>query len=152
MMKATDYGKATVIVVNWNGQRFLDECLTALGRQSYPNFGVILVDNGSTDGSVEFVRERFPLVDIISLPENIGFAGANNRAINRALADGTQYVALLNNDTKADEQWLEHLVRVMASGRDIGICAPRCCGWTPPHPRLGGAHVQMGENLRAGSR
>ena len=125
MMKCTDYGKATVIVVNWNGKRFLDECLTALGRQTYPNFGVILVDNGSTDGSVEFVRERFPRVDIISLPENIGFAGANNRAITRALADGTQYVALLNNDTKADEQWLEHLVRVMASGRDIGICASK---------------------------
>lgn len=118
-------GHAIVIVVNWNGKRFLDDCLTALERQTYPNFGVILVDNGSTDGSVEFVRERFPRVDILGLPENVGFAGANNRAMTQALAGGAQYVALLNNDTKADERWLEHLVRVMASGSGIGICASK---------------------------
>ena len=118
-------GHAIVIVVNWNGKRFLDDCLTALERQTYPNFGVILVDNGSTDGSVEFVRERFPRVDILGLPDNVGFAGANNRAMTQALAARAQYIALLNNDTKADERWLEHLVRVMASGSDIGICASK---------------------------
>jgi len=126
-------GQAIVIVVNWNGKRFLDDCLTALERQTYPNFGVILVDNGSTDGSVEFVRERFPRVDILGLPENVGFAGANNRAMTQALSGRAQYIALLNNDTKADERWLEHLVRVMESGKDIGICASKMLRMEDPH-------------------
>ena len=141
MKTGTDYGQAAVIVVNWNGRHFLDDCLTALEKQTYPNFEVTLVDNGSTDGSVEFVRERFPGVRIIGLAENAGFAKANNLAIARALNDGAQYVALLNNDTKADERWLEHLVRAMASKSDIGICASKMLRMDDPRVLDSAGHI-----------
>ena len=125
MQKITDKGYAKVIIVNWNGKRFLDDCLSALGEQTYPNLEVILVDNGSTDGSVDFVHDHFPRVHIMSLNENVGFAKANNSAMIKALNDGAQHIALLNNDTKVDEKWLEHLVAVMESEKDIGICASK---------------------------
>ncbi len=141
MKTGTDYGQAAVIVVNWNGRHFLDDCLTALEKQTYPNFEVTLVDNGSTDGSVEFVRERFPRVRLIGLAENVGFAKANNLAIARALNDGAQYVALLNNDTKADERWLEHLVRAMASKSDIGICASKMLRMDDPRVLDSAGHI-----------
>ncbi|MDD1710071.1 MAG: glycosyltransferase family 2 protein, partial [Methanoregulaceae archaeon] len=141
MMNISDQGSARIIVVNWNGKRFLDDCLTALERQTYPNFDVTLVDNGSTDGSVEFVRERFPRVHVISLPDNAGFSKANNHAITLALNDGVPYIALLNNDTKVDERWLEHLVRVMESGKDIGICASKMLRMEAPHILDSAGHI-----------
>lgn len=133
MKTGTDYGQVAVIVVNWNGKRFLDDCLTALEKQTYPNFEVTLVDNGSTDGSVDFVRDRFPWVRIIGLPENKGFSAANNRAIRQALSEGAQYVALLNNDTKADERWLEEMVRIMEPEKSVGICASKMLRMDAPH-------------------
>jgi len=133
MKTTTDYGRVVVIVVNWNGKRFLDDCLTALGKQTYPNFEVTLVDNGSTDGSMDFVRDRFPRVRIIGLPENKGFSAANNWAIRQALREGAQYVALLNNDTKADERWLEHLVMIMEPEKGIGICASKMLRMESPY-------------------
>jgi GT2 family glycosyltransferase len=133
MRKITDQGHARVIIVNWNGKHFLGECLSALERQSYPNFDVTLVDNGSTDGSVDFVHDHFPRVHVVSLHENVGFAKANNIAMIRALSDGAQYIALLNNDTKVDEKWLEHLARIMASEKDIGICASKMLRMEAPH-------------------
>ncbi|HTZ41453.1 MAG TPA: glycosyltransferase family 2 protein [Syntrophales bacterium] len=133
MKKISDQYPARVIVVNWNGKHFLDDCLTALEKQTYPNFEVTLVDNGSADGSVAFVRNRFPRVHIIDLPENLGFSGANNRAMTHALGIGAQYIALLNNDTKVDERWLEHMVRVMESEKNIGICASKMLRMDTPH-------------------
>lgn len=125
MKKISDQGYARVIIVNWNGKRFLGDCLGAVERQTYPNFDVTMVDNGSTDGSVDFIHHHFPQIQILSLNENVGFSKANNKAIRTALTDGTQYIALLNNDTKVDEKWLEHLVRIMESEKDIGICASK---------------------------
>jgi hypothetical protein len=125
MKKTSNTGYARVIVVNWNGRRFLGDCLNALEKQSYTNYDVTMVDNGSTDGSVEFTHHCFPQVQILSLNENVGFSKANNKAIGKALADGTQYIALLNNDTTVDERWLEHLVRIMESEQAIGICASK---------------------------
>ena len=141
MMNISDQGSARIIVVNWNGKRFLDDCLTALEKQTYLNFDVTLVDNGSTDGSVEFVRECFPHVHVISLPDNAGFSKANNHAITLALNDGVPYIALLNNDTKVDERWLEHLVRVMESGKDIGICASKMLRMEAPHILDSAGHI-----------
>jgi len=133
MQKIKDKGYARVIIVNWNGKRFLGDCLSALEKQSYPNYDVTMVDNGSTDGSLDFTHHHFPQVQILSLNENAGFSKANNRAIIGALSDGAQYIALLNNDTKADEKWLEHLVRIMESEKDIGICASKMMRMAAPH-------------------
>jgi GT2 family glycosyltransferase len=96
----------SVIVLNWNGLRFLDTCLTALRRQRFRDFEAILVDNGSEDGSVEFVHRNFPEVSVLSLEENVGFAAGNNIGY-----QGTQgrWIVLLNNDTEADVNWLQAL-------------------------------------------
>lgn len=133
MKKISDKGYARVIIVNWNGKHFLGECLSSLEKQSYPNYDVTMVDNGSTDGSVDFTHHHFPQVQILSLNENAGFSKANNIAIIKALNDGVRYIALLNNDTKVDEKWLEHLVRIMESEQDIGICASKMLRMETPH-------------------
>ena len=111
----------TVIVVNWNGRQLLPECLASLARQSLKELEILLVDNGSSDGSVDFVRTEFPSVRILALDRNFGFAGGNNRGI---LESSGEFVALLNNDAVADPHWAERLTE---AGRDArtGIAASR---------------------------
>jgi GT2 family glycosyltransferase len=101
-----DSPDVSVIVVTWNGRQFLDACLSALAVQQDIDFEMILVDNGSGDGTAEFVRERFPQVRIVALPENLGFAAGNNRG---AAAARGGCLAFLNNDTVADPRWLRSL-------------------------------------------
>lgn len=111
----------SIIILNLNGKKFLEGCLSSLKVQSYPNFEVIIVDNGSTDGSVQFVRENFPDTIIIENKENLGFAMANNQGIK--IAKG-KYIALLNNDTVVDRNWLKNLVTVAESSPEkIGMWA-----------------------------
>ncbi|MBT3367610.1 MAG: glycosyltransferase family 2 protein [Nitrospina sp.] len=111
-----------VIVVNWNGKALLSECLESLKTQVYRHFSTILVDNGSTDGSVDFVREKFPEVRIIALSENAGFSVANNIAIRSVNSD---YVALLNNDAVAHPFWLKNLVAALESTPEAGLAASK---------------------------
>ncbi len=115
-------GKASIIVVNWNGRRYLEECLSALLAQTYSPYEIILVDNGSSDGSVEFVAQRFQEVKIIENGENLGFAAGNNVAIRQARGD---YIVTLNNDTRAEPNWLEELVKIVETDDRIGMCASK---------------------------
>lgn len=111
----------SVIVVNWNGKHLLGECLDSLTAQRFADFEVIVVDNGSRDGSVEYIRERYPDIKVESLAENLGFAGGNNAGMR--IASG-KYLALLNNDTKVDPAWLENLLNAAeASSLTIGMWA-----------------------------
>ena len=71
----------SIIIVNWNGLVHLPDCLDSLAAQTFRDFEVILVDNGSDDGSVAFVRDHYPWVKVIPLPENTGFASGNNRGL-----------------------------------------------------------------------
>ena len=119
----------SIIIVNWNGRHLLTDCLGSLRTQTYRDYEAILVDNGSSDGSVEFVRTQFPEVHLIVLPENRGFAGGNNVGI--AAATG-QYIALLNNDTKADPDWLSSLVNATASGSQVGMWASKILSYDAP--------------------
>jgi GT2 family glycosyltransferase len=114
--------KISVIVVNWNGKYYLDECLRSLEDQTFKKFETILVDNGSRDGSVAFVQEAFPWVRVVSLPENSGFCHANN--LGYAVSKG-KYIALLNNDTRVTPNWLYYLKGKMEEKESIGICASR---------------------------
>lgn len=98
--------KMSVIIANWNGKHFLPDCLSALRRQTFRDFETILVDNGSNDGSVEFVRTEFPEVTVLALSENRGFTGGNIAGY--AVAKG-ELIVLLNNDTEADLHWLEEM-------------------------------------------
>jgi GT2 family glycosyltransferase len=98
---------ASVVIPNWNGRKFLERCLGALRRQTADDLEVLLVDNASSDDSVELVERDFPEVEVVRLHENVGFASAMNAGIRRA--SGTN-VAFLNNDTEPDERWLEELL------------------------------------------
>jgi GT2 family glycosyltransferase len=112
----------SVVVLNWNGRQHLEACLSSLFEQTFHEFEVILVDNGSTDGSIEFVRTLFPEVRIIALEKNLGFCGGNNIGIRAAQGD---LVALLNNDTEADRKWLEALNDAAIRRPDVGCFASK---------------------------
>jgi GT2 family glycosyltransferase len=114
--------KVSVIVVNWNGERFLKDCLAAISNQSYGNREIILVDNGSFDNSVCLATENFPQVKIVALRENRGFTGGN--AAGLEIARGL-YIALVNNDARPEKTWLENLIQPMLRDRTIGICASK---------------------------
>jgi GT2 family glycosyltransferase len=122
MIPGEKNNKVSIIVVNWNGERFLKDCLGALFSQSYGNREIILVDNGSSDNSVCFTRENFSEVKIVALTENKGFTGGN--AVGLEIAQGA-YIALVNNDARVDQTWLESLLQAMLQDRSIGICAPK---------------------------
>src|SRR5918999_1767616 len=110
------------MIPNWNGERFLSTCLGSLRRQSFVDFETILVDNGSTDGSVAFVHRNFPEVRVLPLHENMGFSVAVNAGIRASRAE---YVALLNNDTEVDPGWLEALVEAAESHPEAGFFASK---------------------------
>ncbi len=112
--------RAAVIVPNWNGRRFLDACLTSLLAQTYPDREIVLVDNASTDGSVEHVRARYPGVRVVASPRNTGFAGALNLGI---AATAGEFVATLNNDARAEPGWLAALVAAAERSPRIGSVA-----------------------------
>jgi GT2 family glycosyltransferase len=114
--------KVSIIVVNWNGEKFLKDCLGALSNQSYANCEIILVDNGSADNSVCFTWKNFPQIKIVALKENRGFTGGN--AAGLEVAHGA-YIALVNNDANPDETWLENLIQPMFRDLTVGICASK---------------------------
>jgi GT2 family glycosyltransferase len=107
-----------VIVLNWNGEAWLTPCLTALRRQVGPPFEIVVVDNGSTDGSLALVREQFPECDIVAAGANLGFAAGNNAGARGAT---TPYLAFLNNDTQPSPQWLAALIAVADSDPGVGL-------------------------------
>ena len=100
--------KVTVIIVNWNGEKFLEQCLAALMQQTVMPHKIIVVDNASSDSSCEIVHQ-FPLVQLLKLDQNTGFARGNNLAIEIAVKD-SEWIALLNPDAFAEPNWLEELL------------------------------------------
>jgi len=119
----------SIIIVNWNGRDHLPDCLDSLAAQSFRDFEVVLVDNGSEDGSVEFVRRQYPWVKLVPLPKNIGFAGGNNRGLENSYGD---YIVTLNNDTRAEPDWLKILVEVADNHPRAGMVASRICSFSDP--------------------
>lgn len=115
--------KVTVVIPNWNTRRWLAGCLGGLRDQRFRDFQVILVDNGSTDNSLAFVKEHYPEVQTLAFAENRGFAAAVNAGIQRT---DSQYVALLNVDTIPRPDWLSSLVETMeGSPPQIGCLASK---------------------------
>lgn len=119
-----NYPKVAIIILNWNGKEDTIECLESLREITYPNYEILLVDNGSTDGSVKCFSERYPEIEIIENRRNLGYAEGNNVGIRRALEKGVDYVLLLNNDTVVDPEFLGELVKVVESDKRIGIVGP----------------------------
>jgi len=99
-----------IVVLNWNGYTDTLECLHSLDKISYPNYGIVVVDNGSSNDSVQKIREAFPKIPILEMDQNHGFAGGNNPGIEWALDHHAEWVLLLNNDTVVAPDFLEHLM------------------------------------------
>ena len=112
----------SVVIVNWNGRVHLERCLAVLAVQTLERFEVILVDNGSTDGSVEMIQRQFPRVRMISNSSNLGFAAANNVGIRASTAD---HIATLNNDTEPRPDWLERLLAPALADPSVGMVASK---------------------------
>ena len=113
--------RVTVVVLNWNGREDTLACLRSLRECTYPALDVLVVDNGSEDGSEEAVRAAFPSIEILQTGSNLGFAGGNNAGIERALERGTDHVMLLNNDTEVEPGFVEPMVEAMTADPAVGI-------------------------------
>lgn len=126
------YPRAAIIVLNWNNKRDTVECIKSLGKIDYPNFEVILVDNGSSDDSVKTIKETFPNITLIENGKNLGFAGGNNTGIRSALQGDFDYFLLLNNDTVVDPSFLTELIKVAEIDPGIGILGPKIFYYDEP--------------------
>lgn len=107
----------SIIIVNWNGLRWLPDCFASLYAQQYKNFEIIFVDNASKDSSVLWVKQHYPATKIITNRKNLGFAQGNNVGYRQAMGN---YVLFLNNDTRMTKTFLTELIRVLDSDPKIG--------------------------------
>jgi GT2 family glycosyltransferase len=144
----------TVVVVNWNRRELLRSCLRSLASQTHPNFQVVVVDNGSQDGSPAMVRElidSYPVtLHLITNDVNRGFCGANNQgfAVSRS-----ELIALLNNDAEAEPGWLVALEAVIRTGDAVGMAASKVLVWEDPRRIDKAGHLMYpdGQNRGRGS-
>jgi len=114
--------RVSVIVVNYNGISYLETCLRSILAQSLPDFEVILVDNKSSDGSLEYVRRMFPDLLVVANEKNLGYTGGTNSGISRAKG---KYLAPLNVDTEVEKNWLGAMVEFMNANPDAGAITPK---------------------------
>jgi len=153
--------KVFIIVLNWNGSYDTIECVESLKKLKYPDYKILLVDNGSTDDSVVVLSKRFPDIDIIETKRNLGFAGGANFGMRRALNSGAEYVLLLNNDTVVAPDLLDGLIRAAEEDKKAGLLCSKVYFYDRPdviwyaggtfYPWLGwGRH--RGYNLRDNGR
>ena len=112
----------TVVIPTWNGRRLLDPCLAGLGAQTWRDITIVIVDNGSTDGTASWVQERYPDVQVIANDRNLGFAAAVNQGIR---VSDSRYVVTLNNDTEPEPGWLAALVATAERDPTVGMCASK---------------------------
>jgi hypothetical protein len=114
-----------VVMLNWNQEADTRECLESLRKCTGPAMRIVLVDNGSRDGSPDRLAPDFPEVTLLRQPRNLGFAEGNNVGIRHALADGAQLLLLLNNDTLVDPGFVAPLVEALARRPDAGIAGSK---------------------------
>lgn len=110
----------SIIIVNWNGKEFLERCLRSVLNTNYRDLEVIFIDNASTDGSLDYVKERFGediRLKIVESRDNLGFSGGCNMGFRYAKG---KYVVFLNNDTEVDRNWIKELVEIMESDPSVG--------------------------------
>ena len=110
----------SILILNYNGKEYLYNCLTSVLSQTYQDFEVIIFDNCSTDGSIDYVTEKIndKRVKVISSERNLGFAGGNNEALKHASGD---MIVLLNNDTVVEKEWLSELVKCLSESINAGM-------------------------------
>lgn len=117
------YPLVSVVILNWNGGTYAEEAIASVLKQNYPEYELIVVDNGSVDFSLQTIKDRFKdKLRLIENKANVGFAAGNNIGIRQARGE---YVALLNNDAVADLSWLKELVTIAQTDPVIGMCASK---------------------------
>lgn len=112
----------SVVIPNWNGQKFLGDCITSLNGQTHNDLEIIVVDNGSADDSVEYLEKNFPKVIVIKHDDNLGFGTANNTGIKAA---NGEYIMMLNNDTRLDPACIEEMLKSIDKDQKYGACATK---------------------------
>lgn len=110
-------GLVSIVIPNWNGKKFLPGCLDSLAQLDYGDVEIIIVDNGSKDGSVELLQSQYPQVKLVRFAKNTGFSVAVNAGIK---ASQGEFVALLNNDTVVEPNWISEMVRVLVEHPEAG--------------------------------
>ena len=148
----------TIIVLNWNGKEHLAGCLDSVLQTAYTPLEILVVDNGSSDGSVEFVRVNYPSAHIVENGQNLGYAEGNNRGIEQARG---KYIVTLNNDIVVDPTWLNKPIEYLENDNRLGIASCRQmnyynhslidCLFHYPAPDLSFARVGHGEMFDPGS-
>ena len=108
--------KVTIVIPNYNGKHFMEPCLSSLSEQTYKDFHILVVDNASSDGSIEYMEENYPDIELIKLQKNFGFSKAVNIGIQHSR---TPYVILLNNDTTVDTRYVEEMVKAIEKSPKI---------------------------------
>lgn len=114
---SVEKGLISVVIPNWNGKKFLADCLDSLLKETYDKVEIIIVDNGSKDGSVEFLETSYPQVKLVKFAENTGFSVAVNAGI---MASSGEFIALLNNDTVVEPSWLSEMIKIMHEHPEVG--------------------------------
>lgn len=114
--------KVAIVILNWNGRKYLEQFLPGVLSTAYPNFEVIIADNGSKDDSVHFLEQQFPGVRLIRFPENHGFAKGYNLALKQVEAD---YYVVLNSDVEVPAEWLTPMVNLLEKDSSIAACQPK---------------------------
>jgi len=114
-----------IIIINWNGLKDTLECLDSLGKISYPNYKIVVIDNGSKKNQADKIKSRFPNIELIKNKKNRGFVIANNQGIKKALNNNANYVLLLNNDTIAKSNFLDYLIDYAEKNKEAGILNPK---------------------------
>src|SRR3972149_8894642 len=117
--------KVFIIVLNWNGYRDTVDCLRSIEKCSYTAYEVVVVDNGSTDGSVERLKKDFKDVVYIENKENLGYTGGNNVGIKYAMDRRGEFIWLLNNDTLIESDSLDILIRAAKDNPYAGVLSPK---------------------------
>ena len=124
-------GLASIIVVNFNGMHLLEECLDSLLDQSYKEIEIIVVDNGSQDGSCEFIEKRYSdKVKLMKNKTNLGCTGGSNIGI---CASKGEFIVLVNNDTRSDKEMVGHLIEAGKADEKIGMCATKLLNYFEPN-------------------
>ena len=124
-MNSTPTTKIIVVVLNWNSYQMTAQCIRSLQATDGPDFQIFLVDNGSTDGSVEMLPREFPRIVVLPQENNLGFAAGCNVGMRHALANDAEYVLLLNNDTVVAPDFIREMLATIESDPHIGAVCPK---------------------------
>ena len=126
----TDYPLLSIILVNWNRSQDTLNCIQSIVASTYPNFNIIVVDNGSCDDSLMELRQNQSKFILLEAGSNLGFTGGNNLGIRHALAHGADYVFILNNDTVIANDCIEKMISAAENDKSIGIITPKILYYT----------------------